>query len=95
MLGGLFKNIQMQGAQKTEPRGVYEYTLSGAACSATQQMSVFQQSLSTSFFPSLIFIPILTFALIISLTHNVFLPIFNLNKSKFLSENTEKTAYLF
>jgi len=27
---GLFKNVQMQGAQKTEPRGVYEYTLSGA-----------------------------------------------------------------
>ena len=40
---GLFKNVQMQGAQKTEPRGVYGYTLSGAACSATQQMSVFQQ----------------------------------------------------
>jgi hypothetical protein len=35
----------MQGAQKTEPRGVYGYTLSGAVCSATQQMSVFQQSL--------------------------------------------------
>jgi hypothetical protein len=33
----------MQGAQKAEPRGVYEYTLSGAVCSATQQMSVFQQ----------------------------------------------------
>jgi hypothetical protein len=42
---GLFKNVQMQGAQKTEPRGVYRYTLSGAVCSATQQMSVFQQSL--------------------------------------------------
>jgi hypothetical protein len=41
---GLFKNVHMQGAQKTEPRGVYEYTLSGAVCSATQQMSVFQQS---------------------------------------------------
>jgi len=40
---GLFKNVQMQGAQKTEPRGVYRYTLSGAVCSATQQMSVFQQ----------------------------------------------------
>ena len=40
---GLFKNVQMQGAQKTEPRGVYGYTLSGAVCSATQQMSVFQQ----------------------------------------------------
>jgi len=26
----------MQGAQKTEPRGVYGYTLSGAVCSATQ-----------------------------------------------------------
>jgi hypothetical protein len=41
---GLFKNVQMHGAQKTEPRGVYGYTLSGAVCSATQQMSVFQQS---------------------------------------------------
>jgi hypothetical protein len=40
---GLFKNVQMQGAQKAEPRGVYEYTLSGAVCSATQQMSFFQQ----------------------------------------------------
>jgi len=40
---GLFKNAQMQGAQKAEPRGVYGYTLSGAVCSATQQMSVFQQ----------------------------------------------------
>jgi hypothetical protein len=40
---GLFKNVQMQGAQKTEPRGVYGYTLSGAVCSATRQMSVFQQ----------------------------------------------------
>jgi hypothetical protein len=27
---GLFKNVQMQGAQETEPRGVYRYTLSGA-----------------------------------------------------------------
>jgi len=41
---GLFKNVQMQGAQKTEPRSVYGYTLSDAVCSATQQMSVFQQS---------------------------------------------------
>ena len=40
---GLFKNVQMQGAQKSEPRGVYLNTLSGAVCSATQQMSVFQQ----------------------------------------------------
>ena len=40
---GLFKNAQVQGAQKTELRGVYEYTLSGTICSATQQMSVFQQ----------------------------------------------------
>ena len=30
-------NVQMQGAQKIEPRGVYENTLSGAVCSATQQ----------------------------------------------------------
>jgi hypothetical protein len=27
---GLFKNVQMQGAQKSEPRGVYKHTLSGA-----------------------------------------------------------------
>jgi hypothetical protein len=40
---GLFKNVQMQGAQKTEPRGVYGYTLSGAVCSATRQMGGFQQ----------------------------------------------------
>jgi hypothetical protein len=46
---GLFKNVQMQGAQKTEPRGVYEYTLSGAVCSATPQMSVFQQPLNFYF----------------------------------------------
>jgi len=39
----LFKNVHMQGAQKAEPRGVYLHTLSGAVCSATQQMSVFQQ----------------------------------------------------
>ena len=43
MEGGLFKNAQVQGAQKTEPRGVYRYTLNGAVCSATQQMSVFKQ----------------------------------------------------
>jgi hypothetical protein len=46
---GLFKNAQMQGAQKTEPRGVYRYTLSGAVYSATQQMSVFQQSRNACF----------------------------------------------
>ena len=40
---GLFKNVQMQGAQKAEPRGLYGYTLSGAVCSATQQLGVFQQ----------------------------------------------------
>jgi hypothetical protein len=40
---GLFKNVQMQGAQKTEPRGVYPkghaygYTLSGVVCSAIRQ----------------------------------------------------------
>ncbi|PKN38832.1 MAG: hypothetical protein CVU62_01115 [Deltaproteobacteria bacterium HGW-Deltaproteobacteria-2] len=33
----------MQGGQKAEPRGVYLHTLSGAVCSATQQLSVFQQ----------------------------------------------------
>jgi hypothetical protein len=37
---GLFKNVQMQDAQKAELRGVYKYTLSSAVCSATQQMSV-------------------------------------------------------
>ena len=41
---GLFKNVQMQGAQKTELRCVYEYPFSDTVCSATQQMSVFQQS---------------------------------------------------
>jgi hypothetical protein len=40
---GLFKNVHMQGAQKAEPRGVYENTLSGTVCSATRQMSFFQQ----------------------------------------------------
>jgi len=40
---GLFKNVQMQGAQKAELLGVYFHTLSGAVCSATPQMSVFQQ----------------------------------------------------
>ena len=39
----LIRDVQMQGAQKTEPRGVYKYTLSDAVCSVTQQMSVFQQ----------------------------------------------------
>jgi hypothetical protein len=43
LVPGLFKNAQMRGAQKNEPRGVYEHTLSGAVCSATLQMSVFQQ----------------------------------------------------
>jgi hypothetical protein len=38
---GLFKNVQIQGAQKTETRGVYRYTLSDAVCSATQQMNGF------------------------------------------------------
>ncbi len=33
----------MQGAQKVEPLGVYFHTLSGALCSATQQLSVFKQ----------------------------------------------------
>jgi len=43
-VSGLFKNAQVQGAQKTEPRGVYKDTLSGAVCSAipikSGQMSV-------------------------------------------------------
>jgi prepilin-type N-terminal cleavage/methylation domain-containing protein len=49
-VSGLFKNTQVQGAQKTESRGVYRYTLSGEVCSVTQKtrcafqgMSVFQQ----------------------------------------------------
>jgi len=42
-LFGAVQKWSLQGAQKTEPRGVYGYTLSGAVCSATQQMSVFQQ----------------------------------------------------
>jgi prepilin-type N-terminal cleavage/methylation domain-containing protein len=42
-VSGLFKNVQMQGAQRTEPRGVYLHTSNGAVCSATRQMSVFQQ----------------------------------------------------
>jgi prepilin-type N-terminal cleavage/methylation domain-containing protein len=55
-VSGLFKypeghaNTQVQGAQKTESRGVYRYTLSGEVCSVKQQtrralqgMSVFQQ----------------------------------------------------
>jgi len=39
----LFKNGQMQGAQKLKERGVYGNTLSDEVYSATQQMSVFQQ----------------------------------------------------
>jgi hypothetical protein len=42
---GLLKKCSDASAQKTELRGVYGYTLSGAVCSATQQMSVFQQPL--------------------------------------------------
>jgi hypothetical protein len=45
MFCGLFKNAQMQGAQKPEPRGVYFHTLSGAVCRATQQMGIFQRPL--------------------------------------------------
>jgi hypothetical protein len=54
---GLFKNVQMQGEQKTEPRGVYRYTLSGAVCSATQQMSIFQQSSDNIFVDTFITFP--------------------------------------
>jgi hypothetical protein len=36
---GLFKNAQMQGAQKAEPRGVYDNTLSGDVCSAIPILS--------------------------------------------------------
>jgi general secretion pathway protein J len=52
---GLFKypeghaNTQMQGAQKTASRGVYYNTSSDEFCSATQQVSVFQQSYRTGF----------------------------------------------
>jgi len=48
-VSGLFKypeghaNAQMQGAQGTEPRGVSLHTSSGAFCSATRQVSIFQQ----------------------------------------------------
>jgi prepilin-type N-terminal cleavage/methylation domain-containing protein len=49
-ISGLFKNAQMQGAQKNESRDVYYHTLSGEFCSVTRQthralqgMSVFQQ----------------------------------------------------
>jgi prepilin-type N-terminal cleavage/methylation domain-containing protein len=61
-ISGLFKypeghaNAQVQGAQRTEPRGVYLHTSSGAVCSATQQtrralqgMSVFQRPCSCGF----------------------------------------------
>jgi hypothetical protein len=41
---GLFKNVQMQGAQITEPRGVYRYTLSGAVCSTTPPEGGTQQT---------------------------------------------------
>jgi hypothetical protein len=33
-------NVQMQGAQKTNREAYIGYTLSGAVCSATKQMSV-------------------------------------------------------
>jgi len=55
-ISGLFKNVQMQGAQRTEPRGAYLHTSSGMVCSATRQtrralqvMSVFQQPHSSGF----------------------------------------------
>jgi general secretion pathway protein J len=50
-VSGLFKNTQVQGAQKNESRGVYLHTSRGSVCRATQQtrralqgMRVFQQS---------------------------------------------------
>ena len=43
-VSGLFKNAQVQGAQKIKPRDVYRHTLSGEFCSATPQMGVFQQT---------------------------------------------------
>ena len=36
---GLVKNVQMQGAQKAEPRGVYLHTLSTAVCSTIPILS--------------------------------------------------------
>jgi len=58
---GLFKNVQMQGAQITESRGVYGYTLSGAVCSATQQMSVFQQPRRLKYCPDARLLPVAEF----------------------------------
>jgi hypothetical protein len=55
---GLLKKHHVLGAvqkcsdarhAKTEPRGVYEHTLSGAVCSATPQMGIFQQPVPTAF----------------------------------------------
>jgi hypothetical protein len=42
LLCRLFKNGQMQGAQKHQERGVSRNTLSDEVCSATPQMAVFQ-----------------------------------------------------
>jgi hypothetical protein len=38
---------------KTEPRGVYEHTLSGAVCSATPHMGVFHTALTACRKPAL------------------------------------------
>jgi ABC-type antimicrobial peptide transport system ATPase subunit len=38
-VSGLFKNAQVQGAQRTELRGVYRHTLSDAVCSAIPILS--------------------------------------------------------
>ena len=65
-VSGLFKNVQVQGAQKTESRGVYGYTLSGEVCSATKQMSVFQQPRSGGFTLVEIMIAILILGLVLS-----------------------------
>jgi prepilin-type N-terminal cleavage/methylation domain-containing protein len=65
-VSGLFKNVQMQGAQRTEPRGVYLHTPSGAVCSATRQMSVFQQPRSCGFTLVEILIAIFILGLVMS-----------------------------
>jgi len=65
-ISGLFKNAQVQGTQKTESRGVYRYTLSGEVCSATKQMSVFQQPRSGGFTLVEIMIAILILGLVLS-----------------------------
>jgi glycosyltransferase involved in cell wall biosynthesis len=54
-VSGLFKNVQMQGAQKTEPRGVYGHTLSDTVCGATQQARRALQGMSVRVVPFRVF----------------------------------------